>query len=136
MGCLSQQPDGLHFLTTPGQRLKLQGKLGVQWAAGKNGALVAGFPHGGCGAGVGSRGSPRMIRLLGLVLFVLAGPGCRIHAGARDRDGLNLGGVVGLRPRGQLQLVALGVGDAKIPWLERGGECPEHCRQNEGRQYV
>ena len=96
MGCLAQQPDGLDLLAVAGQRLELQGELGVELAAGQDGALIAGLSRCRGSARLGMQGGAGVLGLLRLLLLVLAGAGGRIHPGARRRGGPDLGCVVGL----------------------------------------
>lgn len=64
MGCLPQQLDGLDLLAVPGQRLELQGELGIELASGQDRTLVAGLPDGGCVSRLGAQRLTGVICLL------------------------------------------------------------------------
>lgn len=96
MGRLPEQFDLLQLFAVPGQRLELEGELGVQLAARQHRPLVSGLPDAGSGTGLGTQGLSGMIGLLRLLLFILAGAGDGIHAGPGGGGGLDLGGIVRL----------------------------------------
>ena len=95
VGCLAQELDCLDFLPVARHGLQLERQLRIELAPGQNSALENVLPLAGL-PWLAQKCRPGVVLLLGVLLFVLAGPGCRINPGTGSRRGLHLSGVVGL----------------------------------------